>query len=162
MAKSKSKLGDISGFIYNSTLPKEVVKLVVAKIGGRHYEGYYVLPDMEGSQPFRTQYDIAVDGSIYALNAGKGLGSITFTLLEGPFRCTQNANPAYLLTNLMRTNKLEDRRVEIIINYNAGVAKNVIKFVGYINNVTPQITETQNDSIIYYTTVDAEGTWQNV
>lgn len=157
-----SRLGSIYGVDIKPKVPVDSRKLVTIKIANKLYPGY-LIPDAEGSQPFRTQYDITVDGSIYALNGGKGVGDLQFVVMEGPFLCAPGGKiPELMSSKLLTSDKLEDRKVEITVNYATTATCNRSKFVGYVDNLSLNIQEDKNtNSVVYRTIVDARGIWKN-
>ena len=78
-------------------------------VGGKNLT-MCLLTGLEGAQPYRTQIDVALDQTTYTLGAGKGLGSNTFGLIDGPFECLADADTA--LQKLEDIKSLKERKVK--------------------------------------------------
>lgn len=113
-----------------------------------------LLTGLEGSQPYRTQVDVALDHTTYTLGAGKGLGSETFGLIDGPFECRQDADVA--LQKLQDIQSLKERKVTVTMKHGSGS----IQFSGLLNRFTFKLDDTAVDGAYYIiTAVEAVGTW---
>jgi hypothetical protein len=113
-----------------------------------------LLTGLEGSQPYRTQFDVALDHTAYTLGAGKGLGSETFGLIDGPFECFTEADVA--LQKLQDIQSLKERKVTITLNHGSGS----IQFKGLLNRFTFKLDDSLVDGAYYIVTaVEAVGVW---
>jgi hypothetical protein len=113
-----------------------------------------LLTGLEGSQPYRTQFDVALDHTSYTLGAGKGLGSETFGLIDGPFECIKDASVA--LQKLQEIQTLKERKVTITMKHGSGS----VHFEGLLNRFTFKLDDTLVDGSYYIVTaVEAVGVW---
>lgn len=144
-----SKLFQDSG-IFNIDKGTRRVRL---SVGGKSLT-MCLLTGLEGSQPYRTQFDVALDHTSYTLGAGKGLGSETFGLIDGPFNCSSDADVA--LQKLQDIQALKDRNVTITLKHGRGS----IQFKGLLNRFTFKLDDTLVDGSYYIiTAVEAVGIW---
>lgn len=145
--KSSSLLKTTPG-IFNLSKVASPVKF---KIGDADHT-LYLLTGLEGSQPFRTQIDVALDETTYAIGAGKAMGSQTFGLIDGPFQCTQKVES--VLSKLRKMKNLNSRKVEITLPSYA-------QFTGIISNFNIKLDDSLVEGSYYIlVTVTAMGVWK--
>lgn len=136
--------------IYDVTRGNRNVRL---SVGGKNLT-MCLLIGLEGSQPYRTQFDVALDHTSYTLGAGKGMGTETFALIDGPFECVSDADVA--LQKLQDIQSLNERRVTITVKHGSGN----IRFKGLLNNFSFKLDDSMVDGAYYIVTaVSAVGVW---
>lgn len=131
---------------------------IAVSIGGATVQ-YAMISEAGGSQPMRTQFDVAMDGkTIYTLSAGKGIGSYNMTLMDGPFICGGPADRSIL--DKYPSGDLEGRKIVIVHSiYNTG-QESKATFKGIINSLSTVVSETQGGQVIVATNVKATGMWE--
>lgn len=140
----------------------EDINVSIAIGGGRAQKMLLLGPDTV-KQPFRTQFDVAIDGSEYVIAAGKGIGSYDFKVLEGPFTCAEFATYQSILEKLDEFAKtVDDRRITMtLLNGNSQASKVTESvFKGIINNVTTTTTVYEGGEKVIVSNISALGSWQ--
>lgn len=108
-----------------------------------------------GGQPFRTQVDVTLDGSIYLLSAGQGIGNHTFTVFEGPFPADCGPSMNCISEKYASLGTLESRMIKIAYTDQPSA----LTFTGVINNLTTFRRVEASGNIIIVTKVEALGIW---
>ena len=148
--------------ILNDTLKK--YELVDVRLGSSNSPRKFHLIDAAGgNQPFRTQYDMAIDGSQFVLAAGKGLGNYEFKLLEGPLtHCagtTGTNSQTSFLREYKKLKKAADRQITVITRAKGSSTQYSVTFKGLINNVQVSATKGENGERYLIIVVSATGVW---
>jgi hypothetical protein len=113
-----------------------------------------LMAQAQGEQPYRTQYDIALDGKPYIVGAGKALGVSSFVLLDGPFLCDSKEKST--LNTLKTMQKLADRKITITIPTAGGNTQ----FTGYVTKFTIELDDQLSPGSYYiWTGITAQGVW---
>ena len=116
-----------------------------------------LLTGLEGTQPYRTQIDVALDETTYPIGAGKALGTHTFGLIDGPFDCKLSAEP--VLTKLAEMREISSRKLELTMKI--GGMMNTAKFTGIISNFNIKLVDTLVEGSYYIlVTITANGVWE--
>lgn len=139
-------------------------ELVDVRIGAtNHPRKYRLIDSAGGNQPFRTQYDMAVDGSQFVLAAGKGLGTYEFKLLEGPFTSCggqiTNSSQSSFLKEYKQLKKAKDRQITVITRARGSSTQYSVTFKGLINNVQVGASRGENGEGYVIIVVSATGVW---
>ena len=122
---------------------------------------YALVGPTGGAQPFRTQYDVAIDGTTYVLTAGKGVGTYQFTLLEGAFKdCAGGEVGESFMADYKTLKGYKSRKIRLVtkgtINTN-----NSITFDGVVDNVLTSVNVDDSTGQTYTTIqVTATGVWE--
>lgn len=123
-------------------------------VGGKNLT-MCLLTGLEGAQPYRTQIDVALDQTTYTLGAGKGLGSNTFGLIDGPFECLADADTA--LQKLEDIKSLKERKVKITLKHGRGS----IQFEGLLTKFSFALSDEMTQGSYYIlTAIEAVGVWK--
>lgn len=146
------------GSVYSKSTSGSSPTRVSVSIGGKHVK-YAMLSESGGTQPMRTQFDVAMDGkTIYTLNAGKGIGSHTLTLFDGPFTCGTAPEGGSILKNYPKGD-LEGRKIVIVYAVRNGNEDVKTTFKGIINSLSTVTMDSGGGSVVVATTVKATGMW---
>jgi len=144
--------------------PKGNLKLVKVAIGSKDPLACLLMDQAGGSQPFRTQYDIALDGTQYVLAAGKGRGSYELKLLEGPISDCSGTGEVTTKTlhdlYASEMGRLSGRKITITTGVDLKSTKKCWVFEGLIDQLTTlaQVTNTGEKYII--NVISATGMWK--
>lgn len=140
--------------ILETTLPENKRSNIDLRIGSTRISGC-LLHSLSGSQPYRTQYDVALDSTTYTLGAGKAVGEETFSFYEGPFICKNDADTA--LWKLKNIDTLSERKIRATI----ATGRGSIQFKGLLTNFDLALTDQLSDGGYYIIiTVQAAGEWK--
>lgn len=112
----------------------------------------------ESTQPYRTQYDVALDGTTYVVGAGKGVGNFVFKVLDGPFQCPSDSQFASMTTNIGSYSRLSDRQVKITVPDGLKGAHGKV-FNGTLNSITNNNVIDENGAYYIISLVDVNGVW---
>ena len=138
-------------------------ELVNVKLGASGSPRQYLLIDgAGGSQPFRTQYDMALDGSQFVLTAGKGIGTYEFKLLEGPVKdCGSkvNTSKSSFVSDYKKMDDADSRRLTIVTKTDSSTTKNSLTFRGIINQVAINAARGEDGESYVIIIVSATGIW---
>ena len=141
-------------------------KLVKVSIGSEKKPLTCLLMDQAGgAQPFRTQYDVALDGTQYVLAAGKGRGSYELKLLEGPITdCSGATNKVedmslHTLYNSSISKNLAGRQIEITTGINPDTTNKCWVFKGVIDQLATYAQVTEDGERYIINTISATGMW---
>lgn len=139
-------------------------ELVSVKLGSSSSPRQYLLVNgAGGTQPFRTQYDMALDGSQYVLTAGKGVGTYEFQLLEGPIHTCRGGGSATRYSSFISDYKgmkgADSRKLTIVTKTQSATTRNSITFVGLINQVNINAVRGEDGESYVLAVVSATGTW---
>lgn len=126
------------------------------KLGGQDANQYKITGETEGKQIFRTQYDLAIDGTEYILTAGVGQGEYHFVIFEGPFDCADAQGPVFM-SRLHELKDFERRSIDVDIPFNK--SKHAF-FSGIIIGASFSQKMDKDGSYRVYTTVNTIGTWR--
>lgn len=124
---------------------------------------YALVGNTGGVQPFRTQYDVAVDGTTYVLTAGKGVGTYQFTLLEGAFkdcsaRGSNTINDSFM-ADYKKLKGYRSRKIRLVTRGTLSTS-NSLTFFGIIDNVVTSVVVDESTGQSYtQITVTATGVW---
>lgn len=132
------------------------------QVGTDKANRYLIIDNTEGVQLFRTQYDIAVDGTQYILTAGRGHGGFSFTVLEGPI-CNADDRETFA-SKYGDLDKYKTRTIKVVTSLDHGEqatasTKNAAKFSGVIVSAETRHVIGENGATIITTTINAEGMW---
>ena len=151
--------------IPSSTIAKsQLVSVTIGKNSAA--KQYRLINQAGGRQPFRTQYDIALDGTQYVLAAGRGLGDYEFTMLDNITDCSTPNRDANITSNPsfipeyknMRT--AQDRWLRIVTGAdNSGNGRNTLIFKGLVNMVTATAARGDNGEAYLQINLSAVGIW---
>ena len=137
------------------------------KIGNDSPNKCLITAEAGGVQNFRTQYDIAVDGSEYLLTAGRGGGGFTFRVYEGPFCAPDSGKNGFthFADKYGKLDNYDSRKIEVVMSLEPGTnaaksTKNAAKYRGIIIAATTMQTRMNDGSVTIITDVKAEGMWQ--
>ena len=153
-------------YIYKINLPGlDKACPVDVKLGDASRVRLYALVGATGgAQPFRTQYDVAVDGTAYALTAGKGVGTYQFMLLEGAFQdCDNNTVGDSFMEDYKKLKGYRSRKLVIVTKGTAGLRTTSasMKFTGVIDNVlTTVLVDEQTGQSYTQIQITASGLWE--
>ena len=109
-----------------------------------------------GTQPYRTQFDISIDGTINLLSAGPGLGVHSFTIFEGPFDPNCPTTNKFLSTEYENMRDIKNRIIKIAYSHVSGHAPT---FSGIINSMGSTQACDDDGNITMTTNVEALGVW---
>lgn len=151
-----------SNIILNDTLKK--YELVDVRIGSSDRpRKFHLIDTAGGNQPFRTQYDMAIDGTQFVLAAGKGLGTYEFRLLEGPLEHCAGSSALDSQTSFLREykklKKAEDRQITVITRAKGSSTQYSVTFKGLINNVQVSAVKGESGERYLIIIVSATGVW---
>ena len=152
-----------SKVIYQN-IPTDLIHAAI-NIGGL-VNAYAIHGDTEGQQIFRTQHDIAIDGTEYILTAGAGQGAFNFTIFDGPFTCPQDAPVTALAARYDDMRSFVNRTIEVNIPLvgspeGANSTKLRAVFSGLITGIgTRQVNDPSTGAYYILTTVQTTGMWQ--
>ena len=128
---------------------------VTVKLNGQDFP-CLLTESIGGSQPYRTQFDIAIDGTISLVSAGPGIGTHSFTIFEGPFDPNCPTSNKMLSTEYKNMRHLKNRVIKIAYRHVQG---NVPTFSGIIHGLKSVQSVDNDDNIIMITSVEALGVW---
>jgi hypothetical protein len=140
-----------SGMIYTPAA-QDTTKLAVLKIDGKDTT-YIMCDSMVGSQGVRTQVDVALNGDVHIISAGKSMGYAKFALMDGPFVCAEA--PDSILSLYPTLDKIESRKMSLTYKLNDSVSAT---FKGVIASLTTKVIEEQG-RLYVATVVEANGVW---
>jgi len=153
-------------YIYKINLPGlDKACPVDVKLGAEaRVRKYALVGATGGAQPFRTQYDVAVDGTAYALTAGKGVGAYQFTLLEGAIQdCDNNTVGDSFMEDYKKLKGYRSRKL-VIVTYGVstrGTTETSMTFTGIIDNVlTTVLVDEQTGQSYTQIQITASGLWE--
>ena len=137
------------------------------QIGKDPVNKYLVSLGAKGTQVFRTQYDVAVDGSQYVLTAGRGKGGIELTVFDGPIASCNFTNKAAPKAFSIKYSNLEtysSREITVTFKLpsqsNAQTTEQSAEFSGVIVAAhTNQDVDPRTGVIVTTTQIAAEGMW---
>ena len=141
-------------------------KLVTVAIGKNTSPFKCLLMDQAGgAQPFRTQYDIALDGTQYVLAAGKGRGNYELKLLEGPINTCSNAPDNIKDMSLHQIYKnqmdrLDGRKITIVTGSNPDNTRESWKFTGIIDQLATYAHVSESGERYIVNVITATGMWE--
>lgn len=118
---------------------------------------YKISGQTEGQQIFRTQYDVAVDGTEYILTAGAGQGTYTFTIFEGPFDCDQSQGPVFA-ARLSRMDFFENRTIVVVIPF--GTTESAFFSGLIVGSTINQKMDNTHGSYTVMTQISTVGRWR--
>ena len=130
---------------------------------------YLLINQAGGRQPFRTQYDIALDGTQYVLAADRGLGDYEFTMLDGVTECRsdirnnyyKHTNTASFIPAYKGMHTAQDRWIKIVTgDKNLGNGRNLLTFKGLVNMVTTTAVRGDNGESYLQINLSAVGIWE--
>lgn len=151
----KSFFGNKEGLVTPRKINKQpFVKLYIGSDTTKEYKAFMTQSTI--SQPYRTQYDITLDGTVYILDAGKGIGTYTFMVYEGPFGCPEEIESS-LAKTINNAETLEDRKITAVHYYSDGT-KLQGTFTGYVSGVTVELVANENN-LGLTVQVEANGQW---
>lgn len=131
------------------------------KVGSGAPNQYLITGDAQGAQVFRTQHDVAVDGTQYMLTAGRGKGGFQFTIFEGPI-C--NANADTFASKYSKLDAYSDRTIEVTYSLEAGKntksTNSSAVFSGVILSANTHQAVSETGVTIIITEVQAAGMWR--
>lgn len=115
----------------------------------------YLLERAGHNQPFRTQYDVALDGTTYLVGAGRGSSVYEFKVLDGPF-CADEKQTS-ILEELTEFDVLANRTLKITMP--TGHKNSIKTFTGVINEASTYHVQGDAGELYYISTVTASGVW---
>lgn len=130
------------------------VDRIIILINNKKFEGL-LADNMGGIQPYRTQFNVTVNGDIHVLSAGKGLGTQEFTVFEGPFKC--GAAIDCMADYYDSIDDINERVIKIV--YVNATSKAPV-FSGIINGMASTQSVNNDGTITMITKVGALGTWK--
>ena len=141
--------------------PNTGVQLVTIQLGDDDQFDALLMGHDTVSQPYRTQFDVAIDGSEYIIAAGKGIGEYEFSILDGPFTCADFKDRSSILTKLQGFNNSVTNRTILMTLNNAGAAAGGSShlFSGVVSKVTTTLRVMDDGTKAVISTVTAEGSW---
>lgn len=121
---------------------------------------YALVGPTGGAQPFRTQYDVAVDGTTYVLTAGKGVGTYQLSLLEGAFKdCAGGTVGESFMADYKKLQGYKSRKIRLVTRGTTNT-NNSMTFNGIIDNVLTSVNVDDSTGQTYTTIqVTATGIW---
>ena len=144
------------GLIKNSPTSNSGQRVSIG-INGRIANVLLLGPDAV-QQPFRTQFDVAIDGSEYVVAAGKGIGSYTFNVLEGPFCESLEKTQETILDRITGFGtSLQGRRMFMTLNNGRRTGRT---FNGVICNVTTAVDVSSDGARTIVSSITAAGSWK--
>lgn len=162
--KSNALFGNRTNLLLNLGITG--ARLVKVSIGDKKKPLDCLLMDQAGgAQPFRTQYDVALDGTQYVLAAGKGRGSYELKLLEGPIKdCSGSGDKIadmslHKLYNASISKNLAGRNIEITTGINPDSTDQCWVFKGVIDQLATYAQVTEDGERYIINTVSATGMW---
>lgn len=134
---------------------KSIIKI---SIGGSNPATMYLLDRAGTNQPFRTQYDMAIDGTAYLVGAGRGAGDYEFKVLDGPF-CTseKKTENVSMLAKITEFDNISARTIKIVMPTGNSVSDKT--FSGVINSISTYHFRTDDGQLYYISSVGASGIW---
>lgn len=112
-----------------------------------------LLTGLEGTQPYRTQIDVALDETTYTIGAGRALGNQVFGLIDGPFACKTDTDN--VLKTLAKMKSLKSRELELTIS-----SPTKTQFKGLISSFNIKLDDTLVEGSYYIlVSVTAMGMW---
>lgn len=131
------------------------------QVGNSAPNRYLIYGEAQGAQVFRTQHDVAVDGTQYMLTAGRGKGGFQFTIFEGPI-C--NANAETFASKYSKLDSYAARTIEVTYSLDVGrdakSTNNSAVFSGVILSANTHQSVAENGITLIVTEVSAEGMWR--
>ena len=146
-------------------LPKNTVYAWI-KVGDDPANRYLIINETRGLQIFRTQYDVAVDGTRYMLTAGRGRGGFTFTVLEGPLVNCDGSETTTFASKYGDLDKYKKRTVDVVLGLEASDSntgkntKNAAHFSGVITQAETSRAIGSGAEVLTQTTINSEGMWK--
>ena len=135
--------------------PKQPVSIAIG--GTDPINALLIGPDVV-EQPFRTQFDVSVDGSEYVIAAGKGVGTYNFKVLEGPFDCNSTESNTTMLELFKRfSGALKNRRIVMTL---MSSERTTVVFSGVITSTATSTVVTDNGTRFIVSAITAMGSWQ--
>ena len=130
---------------------------VVVKIANNSFT-YNLYNTVSGTQPFRTQVDVTLDGKMKLLSGGKALGDIKLHMLEPDQLCSSN-NSQTPVAVTHGASRLVGNVASI--NRQITVTFPGTRFNGVITSVSPSVSDIDGKGTFLQTTiVTASGTWE--
>lgn len=140
-------------------LPPDILKETVPVYVGVYLNGEYFPCLLEerigGTQPYRTQFDISIEGTINLLSAGPGLGTHSFTIFEGPFDPNCPNTNKCLSSEYAKMRNIKNRIIKIVYQH----IPNAPTFSGIIHSLQSVQSVMGDGNIVMTTSVEAMGVW---
>lgn len=113
---NNSGLFNNGGSVLTADNSKPFIALKIGEDG--QLNSYALIRQASLEQNFRTSYNIALDGTLYVLDAGRGYGTYNFTVFDGPYLSCGNNNTSEktLLSTYLSMSSLDSRIVTLILN----------------------------------------------
>ena len=147
---SKSLLNPSYTLVADYIAQRDASNPVVLTINGQA-STFRLYGSVEGEQSFRTQIDVALNGSFKILSGGQALGTIKLHILEPTTLCGDTA-PASKALSMVSNIKADERNITVTL---PGA-----RFKGIIVSVSPSIQDSDGKGLFTQsTTILAQGLW---